>query len=83
MKLNVCTSSGRKAKNKDKIVHPIGLCDDNFQVENNNRDSKIGRTGPRTLLKPAQPQPDKALISSCIAQHEELSSGSATAVILD
>ncbi len=35
------------------------------------------------MFNPAHPQPDKALIISCIAQHEEPSSGSISAVTFD
>jgi len=77
------TSSGRNAKNKENVVQPRDRCGNKFQVDNIRSGSSMGRTGPNTVLKPAHPKPDNALISNCTAQHEELNSGRAIAVIFD
>mmetsp|Transcript_23076 Transcript_23076/g.36224 ORF Transcript_23076/g.36224 Transcript_23076/m.36224 type:complete len:136 (-) Transcript_23076:128-535(-) len=60
----ISTSSGRNAKNSDTNVHPRGLCGSNFQVEMSNSGSKIGRIGPKKVLNPAHPHPERALMTN-------------------
>ena len=77
------TSSGRNAKNRESTVHPRDRCGIRFQVDIINSGRSIGLMGPNIVLKLAHPYPENALIINCIAQHEELSSGSTNADILD